>query len=256
MYLARTRVRLVVPLLAAVACSESPPTALASADLGNDLAFVVPTVAPEHLIATGMHPLDAAFRPMSNSEPLPPEPEYPDAETLEAYNAESDIWNQQTRANFIPGALSVIADHNYSGNLGRIETTGSVRYQGQVIGTQRAETEETWPFIFDFGMTHWIGHSLRVYVDRDCGLTGSGDSRHYARWQAVMGGPVFDFSPAQKTSQSEYENQGECAPTPFLPGGGIDEYSGDRVMCYFWVEYDLETGEIYDYWLMYCTGGG
>ena len=253
MYLAGKRARLVAVILMASACTEEPFTAPTEAEWAADLALVLPGLTPEQLIAQRSDTLELPTGPLANSEPPPPDAD--DWVDYEWPALASDVWNHKTRANFIEGRLSVIAEHNYMGNIGTLSTTGTVRYQGEVIGTQTGYSEQSFPFLFSF-MPHYMWQEVRVYVDTECGLSGWGNSSHEAKWQAVMGGPVSVFNGTTRPSQSDHEYQPECPPEPVTFAGGGDGYSGDRVMCYYWVEYDIYTGEILDAWLMYCTEGG
>jgi len=255
MYLAGKRARLLAVIFVAAACTEEAITAPTEVSWTEDLALAIPPLTQEQLVARSVLTSDAPAGPMANPEPPPPDADDYDYDDMPV--RVSDVWDHRTRANFVPGMLAVIGSHKYAGNKGTLTTTGTVRYQGQVIGTQTGYVEQTFPFIFDAGMTHEIWQEVRVYVDTECGLRGNGHSSHGAYWQAVFGGPVFEFSETTRPSQSDDEHQPECPPTPVIPtGGGSDVYSGDRVICYFWVEYDLATGEILDAWLMYCTEGG
>jgi hypothetical protein len=253
MYLAGKRARLLAVVLVAAACTEEPATAPTEASWAEDLDLLLPALSPEQLVARSTFTSDPPAGPLANSEPPPPDADY--WENYEWPDVVSDIWNAKTRANFLPGRLTVIGSHEYGGNVASISTTGTVSYQGQTIGTQTAFAQQSIAFLAGF-LSNFIWVEARVYVDKECGLNGWGNSRHEAGWQAVMGGPVSEFTRTARSSTSEREYQPECPPEPVTFAGGSDDYSGDRVMCYFWVEYDLYTGEILDAWLMYCTGGG
>jgi hypothetical protein len=252
MSLARSRARPLVILLLAVGCAESPPTTIEEDVVApRDLAFILPALAGERLVQSEGGSQAGTPRPMGV---------YSEDGWSEDDVVYSDIWNHRTRANFLPGYLSVQASHEQQGNVGRIQTTGTVRHEGQVIGTQLATIERSWPFVIDFGLPHELWLSLRVYTDTECGLTGYGDSVHTAYWHAVIGGPVFDFNRTTRTSQSDHERQPVCEPTTTTftstGGGSGGTSSGGTYTCFFWIEYDLWTGEILEAEFLFCTEGG
>jgi hypothetical protein len=179
----------------------------------------------------------------------------------EPIDAVAGIWDHKTRANFLPGHLSVVGSHEFSGNKGSVDTEGTVRFQGTIVGTQRAFAQDTYPFVLAiFDPVHFIWTEARIYTDRECGLTGHGASAHRASWEAVMGGPVFAFSEIARSSTSDLESQPECTgstPPPANPttGAGGSGGGGESV-CYIWITYDLDSGEILHQQLLYCTDGG
>src|SRR5262249_28738404 len=130
MYLAGIRARPFAVLLVAAACTEGPPTAIGEVVVADDLAFFMPAITTEQLVSDSTIALQPPPGPTGHPEPPPPDADDP---YVEPPIMVSDVWNHRTRANFVTGALSVIGSHNYQGNVGRISTTGTVRYQGQVI---------------------------------------------------------------------------------------------------------------------------
>jgi hypothetical protein len=241
-----------VALLLVAACAEEPTTSVTRAGLGAaaDLALIIPSVTPETFVALDFATVGPPPGVLATADPEPP-PERP-THPVPA----SAIYNAMTFAGFSPGYGYAQGSHRYQGNRGRIETTARVRSEGAVIGSQSAVTEHSNPFVFDFGWLKYISAFAKVYTDIECGLTVDGFSQHRAAWQAVLGGPVSDFQPTEQASQSDVGHQPACEPPPPPPtpgGGGWG--GGDPATCWFWLQYDLWTGEVYAAALLFCSGG-
>jgi hypothetical protein len=255
----RSRVsKAVVAALLTAACNEDTPTA--APEVLSDLALAVPSDLADRLVVRTVSERGSPGGGPARSEHLgygsydwPPD-ENPDVAAA--------IWNERTRANFVPGALSVIGSHNFQGNKGSIETDATVNYQGVTVGTQRSIGQEVYPFLLDALREHYIWTEARIFTDRECGLTGFGSSRHSASWEAVFAGPVFNFSEIIRSTTSEYERQPDCdAPPPPPPptagtGSSFTSGGGGEAVCYFWLTYYIDTSDIIEAELLFCTEGG
>jgi hypothetical protein len=245
--------------LLAAACTEEAPTELSAGafDIASSLDLAIPTDIRERLVVRNISERRLVGPGPARNEHLGEGTySWPWEETIDVAAA---IWNAQTRANFLPGLLSVIGSHEYAGNKGSVDTQAIVTYQGATVGTQRSYAEDTYPFLLDALNQHFIWTEARIYTDRECGLSGFGNSAHRASWEAVFGGPVFNFSVIARQSYSTREDQPDCAPTPPSPpttGHGSTGGGGGDAVCYVWIIYDLDTGEIYNQQLLYCTDGG
>src|SRR5688572_5867555 len=241
------------------ACAEESGNALgpSAGDVSSDLALVVPTdVRARSVVREVFDGAPPAVGP-ARSEHLG-YGSYPEYES-EPVPAESGIWNAQTRANFLPGQLSVVGSHDYVGNKGSIETKGYLGYQGRQIGTHQSYKEQSYPILWPPWDVHFIWAEARVYTDRECDLDGWGDSMHKAWWEAVFGAPVSSFSSTHQSSIADRAFQPTCPPEPPPPTtntGFTSTGGGGEITCYIWIEYDMNTGEIYDQQLLYCTDGG
>jgi len=245
--------------LLSAACAEDASTGVDvdTASAASDLAVVVPTGVRERSVVRNVS-TDTEARGPARTEHLG-YGTYPSGNEYDAsLTPYSSIWGQRTTANFLPGQLSVIGSHYYTGNKGAVETNGKVSYAGTQLATQRSMAESSFPFLIDFAREHFIWTEARIYTDRECGLDGSGDSSHEAWWEAVMGGPVFQFHNTTRSSTSDRMYQPSCAPEPPPPTPSTGFTSGGSVeaICYIWIIYDIYTGEIYDQQLLFCTDGG
>lgn len=257
MYPTPSRASSIVACIILAACAKEPATAVDGEylDVAADLEFVLPSVTHEQKLASSAIADSASGPALVTSEREGPPTDQ--GSELDYSNATSAIWNEKTVAAFVPGYLSMLGRHNYQGNKGRVETRASLRFEGQSIGSQSSAQEQQFPFVIDFGRVHYIWTSTRIYTDRECGLTGVGDSTHKAWWEAVAGGPVFNFSSSEKTSISELARQADCAPEPtFTDSGGGGGSPGGEMTCWYLITYDLWSGEVYDVDLLYCTEGG
>jgi hypothetical protein len=242
------------------ACADDVPTGVPAdgQDLLANLDLTIPTALRGHSVVRTISEKELIEGAPARTEHLG-YGTYPGTGN-EWINAVAAIWNARTRAYFLPGQFSAVGSHDYGGNKGAIETQATVKYQGTVIGTERAYREDSYPFLlapFFGALSIWA--EARIYTDRECDLTGFGGSQHHAWWEAVMGGPVFDFSRVGMSSMSELESQPACAvspPTTNTGGSGGSGNGGGEGVCYVWVTYDLDTGQIYHQELLYCTDGG
>ena len=253
--------RAVFPVAAMMlaACADESGTASGpdAEELSADLTLVVPTDVRTGSIVRDVFENAAFEGGPARSEHLG-YGTYPEYEP-EPVPEESGIWNAQTRANFLPGQLSVVGSHDYVGNKGSIETKGYLQNQGSVIGTHHSYREQSYPILWPPWDVHFIWAEARIYTDRECGLDGWGDSLHKAWWEAVFGGPVSSFSSSHASSIADRTFQPTCPsdPPPAATNTGFTSTGGGGEMtCYIWIEYDIYTGEIYDQQLLYCTDGG
>jgi len=247
-------------LLAACEDESATVAGLGSDELSSDLALAVPIGIPEQPVVRNVFDIDDA------PEGGPARSEhlgygtYPGYETEPVITEESGIFNAKTRANFLPGQLSVIGSHDYIGNKGSVDTKANLSFQGTIIGTNNAYREDGYPIIWPPWDLHFIWTEARIYTDRECGLSGWGDSLHKAWWEAVFGGPVSSFTSNHLTTNSERASQPACPSTP-QPDGSTTTNSGvvgggGEGVCYVWITYDLYSGQIYDQQLLFCTDGG
>ncbi|MGE0161040.1 MAG: hypothetical protein AB7T31_16705 [Gemmatimonadales bacterium] len=257
----RSRALTAVAALVVAACTEDAPTGVAPdvAEIASELAFVVPTDLRERMITRTI--VVDTVRPAG---PARSEDQgygtYYDFGEQPVVTAAAGLWDEKTRAWFLPGRLSVVGSHDYIANKSSVDTKATLSYQGAVIGTNQSYAENSHPFIPPPLWTQSIWTEARIYTDRECGLSGWGDSAHRAWWEAVMGSPVSIFSAVARGSTADRVFQPACPPTPPNPGNSTGSTStgggGGEAICYLWTTYDLETGEIYNQQLLFCTDGG
>jgi hypothetical protein len=246
-------------VLVVAACADDTATGvdLAGVDIAGDLTLVVPTGLRERLVQRTVTEVTPPVGPARNEElgcGVSCYDDYDDYDDVDPTTAASGIWNAKTRANFVPGKLSVIGSHEYIGNKGFIETRGVLTHGSTVLATEIRSKEQSVPFLFPPWVMHYIWVEAPLYTNTECGLSGHGNSTHSAWWEAVMGGPSAVFARITVPSNSERDFQPECPaiPPPVTSTGG----GGAAVTCYIWITYDLYTGEIYHQELLFCEEGG
>ncbi|HET9947745.1 MAG TPA: hypothetical protein VFQ22_02350 [Longimicrobiales bacterium] len=252
--------------LALAACDERTPTAVDAAPPvpPEALALAVPNLTSADLVTTisivDSTGADGPARVIRDPGTNPP----PDPEPITSTYVRSAIYDAQTLVGFNPGSAFAWGMHHYQGNKGRIETTANVTFQGTPIGSRTAVAEQYTPVLVDFGLKHFIQVMAEVFTDRTCGLTVSGSSEHFAWWEFIGKG-VLEMGRSQISSSARPKSKDPCPSSPPPPpppphggGGSTDEDygGGDSGVCYFWVRYDLNTGEVVNYRLLYCEGLG
>jgi hypothetical protein len=248
-----------IALLLLAACAEEPATgpSVGAAETASDLEVVAPTGLRDRMV-TRTSFVDTARTGPARTEDLGYGTYYGyDTETVDT---EASIWDHKTRANFLSGQLSVVGSHYYIANKSSVDTQARLSLNGSQLASQRSYSENSHPFVVPILTEQFIWTEARIYTDRECGLSGAGDSAHAAWWEAVLGGPVFSFSRVSRTSNSDLASQPLCptssSTTTTVNGGESGSTGGGSVVCYVWVQYDLFTGDIYDQQLLYCEDGG
>jgi hypothetical protein len=251
----------IAALLALVACEDTATNVpLGTSEPPSDLALAVPIDLRDRLVVRTIRVDSVRPDGPARSEHLGYGSYPSEYESAWEEMPASGIWNAHTRANFLPGRLSVVGSHEYIGNKSSIDTRGSLGFQGSVIGTNQAYVEQSHPFPIPMLSPQSIWAEARIYTDQECGLSGWGDSAHAAWWEAVLGGPVFNFSRKQVASHADRAYQPACPPNPPPPPdndtGVTSTGGGGEGVCYLWITYDLYSGQIYDSEVLFCTDGG
>lgn len=256
---ARTLCAPLAALLVA-ACSGEPSTAVPIDALGlaESLRLFVPSLTHDDLVAKDDEaPADTdgpALVQYGDEEAPLPDGSTSEADISDYLDEVGAIYDAMTKVGFGSGYGFSYGEHKYQGNKGRVETTVSVAYRDQSIGTQTAASEKYDMFLLDAGTVHFISATARFYSDQTCGLTVRGHSQHYAWWEWFLGGSATSWGRVSQYSDAPSKSQGDCPVGPASGGGGSGG-SGDGT-CYYWVSYDLNTGEVYDVSFLYCEVGG
>jgi hypothetical protein len=251
-----SRARSVCAALAALlvaACAEKSPTALvARGEPAEDLDFIIPSLTPDVLVAQYAE-APAADGPAKLAPPgeEPPPIEESGDDISDYLDAVGSIYDARTTVGFGPGYGYAFGEHWYQGNKGRVETTVRVSSDGQELGSQTQARENYEMFLLDFGIVHYISVQARFYTDQDCGLSAAGSSGHRAWWEWFLGGGAAHWGDVVVSTQAAPVDQPECPPPPNV--STVDGSPG--VVCYFVVEYDPFTGEVFDVELLGCVGG-
>lgn len=254
-------VRRIIPIavvLAAAACDDATSTAPALTGLGErvDLDLVLPRVTRDMLV-TGESRVYETLGPDNPARVLAEhEAEYPGQEEVLSV---AGIWNARTGLKFWGSRLEAWGEHDYVANKGKIEVTASLWRDGVSLGSQSNFSEETYPFV---PWWHHIGVVTSIDTDVACGLSGDARSQHGAWWEAALGTGPSTFGAGWVSSWASNVRQDPCPPPTNTTtntgggGGGGGVPGGGSYTCYIWWRYDMDTGDVLDAQLLYCTEGG
>ena len=254
------------PLLTALlvtACAEPPTTAVEfdGYSTSADLHFSVPALGAEQLVATQPVSADTDRVPevagparagefvegefVDGEEPSGPE------DVADYLDEVGSVYDRRTYVGFGPTYGYSWGEHRYQGNKGRVTTTATISLDGQQLGSQTAVSEDYGLFLIDGPQVKYIATIARAYTDQGCGLQVSGASQHEAWWEWFMGFGVATWGVVRVDSDTSPESQDPCEPVEAAVAGGP---SGLATVCWFSIDYDLETGEIVSVELLFCTG--
>ena len=244
-----SRGRTSIPLLLVVAgltgCRDAPSTPLDPL-AGPPVAALDVRLPAAALRAPIAH--DTAHDPVLAKAPTAPaEVGQPTDLTIKP---REQIFNARTEAGFKPGFAYAFGTHDYQGNLGRVVTTATASHRDRLLGSQTAETQEYFPFLVDGGFIKKVWTWAKIFTDYTCGVTVSGSSVHSAWWQFFQGRSAPIWGTATKTTQAAPVSQPGCGNT-----GGYESANdmGGGLICYYWITYDLDTGEVVDAKLIACS---
>jgi hypothetical protein len=241
----RTPIRLLL-LLLLLGCSEEP-TAPVRADLlpAEDLSFTFAYLDPAALVDFEHTTL----------EPTGPGPAASDT-WGEDLPASASIRDARTMVGLSGISAYAYGEHRYTGNKGRIETTVDAAFSGQHLGERTAIRQQSEIFLLDFGRIKHIWAIARIYTDKQCGLEAHGRSSHSAWWEFYQGVAAPVWGEVVATSDAPPDRQEPCArrDSPYDPTGSYDS-SGGGMTCTYLITYDLDTGQIYDVTLLFCSSG-
>ncbi|MDH3272566.1 MAG: hypothetical protein OEN56_14610 [Gemmatimonadota bacterium] len=245
MYRSRLGRSLLAVVTALTGCSDGAPTGPARLDVTPDPAIHAPVLTMRDLTL-----LESVIQPSGQ------------AEGLAAVAVEDDdgtrplqqVINPRTRAGFDDGYAFAIGQHSYIGNVGLIRTSTHVSFRDQHVGSQTGQRQAYTPFLVDLGQLKDIAVWPKVYTDHTCGLTAQGDSSHKAWWQFYQGRGAPEWGVDEVPSQAAPVAQGSCTNQTGTRTGS-EERSGGFICSYF-ITYDLDTGEIVDAQLLYCSTQG
>ncbi len=250
-------------VLVVAACAEEPATAVVMESLGPpaDLEFFLPAVDPDRLVAREPAAAPLPSRPTLVVEPGESgESDEPGASGVPVhyFEARGAIAAARTVVGFEAVYAYSRGQHTYLGNKGRVESSVTVTFRGRPLGTQSAFKEDYGIFLFDGGRSKFIWASARVYSDHECGLEVSGESKHSAWWEFFTGVGVLTWGKVERSTSAPSAAQDACEPVnEERPSGGDGEdEDGYGVVCWYLLEYNIFTGEIYYVELLYCGSVG
>jgi len=164
------------------------------------------------------------------------------------------IIKPRTITGFWPGKAWAEGANEYVGNVGQIQTTAKVAFEGQALAEQPVTIQDHVPFIFDFGRVKFITAFAPVSTDHECGLTVRGSSVHRASWQFFTGASAPAWGEAIVTSVAQHSSQESCPAVDPGPSGVSGPGPGGST-CYFRITYDLDSGQVIFVDFLYCTAG-
>jgi hypothetical protein len=162
------------------------------------------------------------------------------------------IIDPRTITGLWPGKAWAEGANRYVGNVGRIETTAKVTFEGQSLAEQPVVIQDHVPFIFDFGQIKFITAFAPVSTDHECGLTVRGSSLHAASWQFFTGAGAPAWGEAIVTTVATHSSQPICPVDDPGPTGVSGPGPGGST-CHYRIEYDLDSGQVISVELLYCS---
>jgi hypothetical protein len=238
-------------MLVVAACADAPTTGplVPEDDLLSGLDLMVPALGPETGVVWSTEGVDALVE--ASDGPLAAEAQ----KAISPWgNEASAIYDARTIAGFEPGGAWAMGEHRYQGNKGRVDTEVTAVFDGTEIGSQSAYRLADWSFWLDFGWVKHISAIAHFYTNHECGLTTWGNSNHEAWWEAVPGANIATFGKIGVSTSSQPEHQPGCAPPSGGGGGGGGAIEG--AYCWVSIWYDIETGEVLEYDILFCEMGG
>lgn len=250
----RRRTTLALAVLAATvtACDEPSPAAPDGLAVLSALDVRAPLITRADLVTTTYteHPAPEGV-PAANQDPS--------ARTDRPAGVSTDwsdvplpqIYEARTEVGFFDGAPFSMGIHDYTTNKASVETTAHVAYNNQHLESKTGRAEDFTPFLLNFiDFRKTISASAIVYTDKTCGLSVQGQSSHKAWWQFFLGAATPTWGTAERSTSARPVGQGGCAATA-TRGGSINQ--GGGMVCYYFITYELATGNIVSADLLYCT---
>jgi len=156
---------------------------------------------------------------------------------------------------FESGAAYVYGRHTFTGNVGRIETTAHAAFQTQHLGDFTATTEQSEQLFYGLFSSD-IAAIAKIFTDKTCDLEVQGSSLHHAHWETLAPG-LIRWGDVTTTTQGAPRTNGACGQGTGTGGeGGYESEPSGGIVCYYWITYDMDTGEVYDAEFLYCQSGG
>ena len=154
----------------------------------------------------------------------------------------SSILNARTETGFRPGFAFAFGTHDYSGNIGRIETTARASHRDRFLGSLTAERQDYIPFLTDLGRIKKIWTWAKIFTDETCGVTVGGSSVHSAWWEFFQGRSASSWGRSSISTQGTDSSQPAC--TGGTGGYEREDLEPGGLICSYWITYDLRSGEI------------
>lgn len=252
---ARSRIAVLTLTLLVAAC-EKEPTPIAPRDAPvepTDLEVSIPQVHQALFVDREGDATPAPRRSIESPDEYAPD-------DLPFYEMPDELprFTLIKRANTISGMDDHQAwasgMHTYEGNAAHIMTKVRVMSEYEVLGESIAEDQEYEEmFPFGFFQDGWIAKTAVVGIFDSCGLHIEGDSKHEAWWEFYLGTQVATWGRTHTTTRSQPLFQPPCEEeeeTTSIVSGGYPE---ELALCYYYLEYDLNSGEIYEMEFLFCT---
>lgn len=136
----------------------------------------------------------------------------------------------------------------YVGNRARITLDLTVLHDYSTVATHHTAREDS----HLLPLAYYFNNGYSFATAKDCGQVASQSGQYEAKTVVLVNWSLFTTSSLQLNGSASAA-QPECPP-PDDPGtGGGDDYTGGgEVWCLVEFWYDMETGEIVDYEILYC----
>jgi hypothetical protein len=233
-------------VLVLVACERPAPTAVSHVPhptVPTDLTLAAPLLTQDDLTAVSI--VTHGERPSSGlmlSEGGEDEGLVP-----------ATIYTATTRVGFQEGLAYAEGSMEYAGHVGRVETTANVAFENQHLGESTAiEQESSWASL---DTRRHVFAFAYVRTDKTCGLSVFGASEHAAWWELFQVKNAPTFGRVEASSQAGPASQPACGK--HVTNENPDTWStGDGLTCTYLITYDLDTLEVLQVELLYCSSGG
>lgn len=226
-------------------CERTLPTAMDDSRSVQALEFTVPTVPDDRLDGHTYEVLGEEL-PADGPQLLEIQDDY--------IRPLQQIFNPTTRVGFDDKYAWALGLHYYIGNVGSIGTTVDVTHESTYLGSYTAHKQDYTPFLLDLGTKKLIWVQAKVYTDKPCGLSVTGNSDHRAWWQFYQGRSSSEWGVARRTTQAAPASSDPCSNQ--TGQAEVSETQPDGITCYYRITYVKSTGEIVSAEFLFCTGSG
>ncbi len=163
------------------------------------------------------------------------------------------VYRWKSRAHIGADFASLVSEHEYNSNYGRIESTLHVTMGGAHAATQDAEIQQYVPGFLQLGLVRPILLENYLFIDAGCGFSARGSATHRAWWglYQARGAPTWGGVSRSSTARPV---SGKCNRREGRRTGTVQESGG--FVCTALITYDLDTLEVTNIEVISCSTGG
>ena len=162
------------------------------------------------------------------------------------------VYDWKSSAAVLRDFASIVSEHEYNTNYGRIESVLHVTRGDRHLLSQNAEIQQYVPAFFQLGIKRPILLENLAFLDAGCGVTARGNATHSAWWGLYQGRGAPTWGAVSRSS-SAAPASGRCERTG-VRSGTVHEDGG--IVCSVLITYDLDTFEIVGMEVISCSTGG